>query len=173
MISAVTLNAVTFIVGVRGARLHTIKRLRILLLWAFEQNLIPKLLLTARLGLGIQDGTKQNVMQYESMNLCMVNKLFKLKWHFFYNWIDQLSNTTIWCLDICCLLHGYQLHISVLIAIYRLRDWQQTCKQLRFGMHLVYGGGGVGVGWGYEFSCVLCREGDVGAWVLLCQPKFV
>ena len=42
-------------------------------------------------------------------------------------------------------------------------------------MRLVYGGGGVGVGvgWGYEISCVLSREGDVGAWVLLCRPKFV
>jgi hypothetical protein len=35
----------------------------------------------------------------------------------------------------------------------------------------VYGGGGVGVGWGYEISCVLSREGDVGACVLLCRPK--
>ena len=25
---------------------------------------------------------------------------------------------------------------------------------------------GFGVGWGYEISCVLSREGDVGAWVL-------
>ena len=32
---------------------------------------------------------------------------------------------------------------------------------------------GVGVGWGYEISCVLSREGDVGAWVLLCRPKFL
>ena len=31
----------------------------------------------------------------------------------------------------------------------------------------------VGVGWGYEISCVLSRKGDVGAWVLLCRPKFV
>ena len=32
-------------------------------------------------------------------------------------------------------------------------------------------GRGVGVGWGYEISCVLSREGDVGAWVLLCWHK--
>ena len=38
-------------------------------------------------------------------------------------------------------------------------------------MRLVYGGGGWGFGWGYEISCVLSREGDVGAWVLLCRPK--
>ena len=25
-----------------------------------------------------------------------------------YNWINQLSNTTIWWLDICCLLHRYR-----------------------------------------------------------------
>ena len=38
-------------------------------------------------------------------------------------------------------------------------------------MRLVYGRGGVGVGWGYEISCVLSREGDVSVWVLLCWPK--
>ena len=37
-------------------------------------------------------------------------------------------------------------------------------------MCLVYGGGGLGVGLGYEILCVLSREGDVGAWVLLCRP---
>ena len=31
-----------------------LKRLRTLLFWAFNHNLIPQLLLTARLGLGIQ-----------------------------------------------------------------------------------------------------------------------
>jgi len=31
-----------------------------------------------------------------------------------YNWINQLSNTTVWWLDICCLLHRYQLHVSAL-----------------------------------------------------------
>ena len=30
-------------------------------------------------------------------------------------------------------------------------------------MRFVYAGGGFGVGWGYEISCVLSREGDVGA----------
>ena len=56
-ILAVTLDAVTFTVGARGARLHTdttIKRLRILRSWTFDHELIPQLLLTARLGLGIQ-----------------------------------------------------------------------------------------------------------------------
>ena len=39
-----------------------------------------------------------------------------------YNWINQLSNTAIWWLDICCLLHRYQLHVSALMAIFRLID---------------------------------------------------
>ena len=39
-----------------------------------------------------------------------------------YNWINQLSNTTIWWLDMCCLLHRYQLHVSALIAIFRLNE---------------------------------------------------
>jgi hypothetical protein len=39
-----------------------------------------------------------------------------------YNWINQLSNTTVWLLDICCLLHRYQLHVSALMAIFRLID---------------------------------------------------
>jgi len=31
-----------------------------------------------------------------------------------YNWINQLSNTTIWWLDICCLLHRYQYMFRLL-----------------------------------------------------------
>jgi len=45
-----------------------------------------------------------------------------------------------------------------------------TCKQLYFGMHLVYGGGALGLDGGTRI-CVLSREGDVGAWVLLCRPN--
>ena len=62
-----------------------------------------------------------------------------------YKWINQLSNTTIWWLDICCFLHRYQLHVSALMAIFRFIDWQQNCKQLYFGMRLMYGGGGLGL----------------------------
>ena len=40
----------------------------------------------------------------------------------YYNWINQLSNTTIWWLDICCLLRRYQLHVSALMAIFRLNE---------------------------------------------------
>jgi len=72
-----------------------------------------------------------------------------------YNWINQLSNTTIWCLDICCLLHRYQLYVTALMTIFRLRDWQQTCKQLYFGMHLVFGEGGLGLDGGTS-SRVCC-----------------
>ena len=79
-----------------------------------------------------------------------------------YNWINQLSNTTIWWLDICCLLHRYQLHVSALMAIFRLMGWQQNCKQLYFGMRLVYGGGGLGSDGGTR-SCV-CWVGSV-MWV--------
>jgi len=39
-----------------------------------------------------------------------------------YNWINQLSNATIWWLDICCLLHRYQLRVSALMAFFRLID---------------------------------------------------
>ena len=40
----------------------------------------------------------------------------------YYNWINQLSNETIWWLDICCLLYRYQLHVSAVMAIFRLID---------------------------------------------------
>jgi len=80
-----------------------------------------------------------------------------------HNWINELLNTTIWWLDICCLLHRYQLHVLALMAFFRLIDWQQTCKQLYFGMHLVYGAGGLGLDGGTR-SCVWCWVGRV-MWV--------
>jgi len=57
LISAVTYHRLTFTVGARGARLRPntrIKRLRIQQFWAFDHYFIPKLLVTTRLGLGIQ-----------------------------------------------------------------------------------------------------------------------
>jgi hypothetical protein len=39
-----------------------------------------------------------------------------------YNWINQLSNTTIWWLDLCFSLHRYQLHVSAPMAIFGLTD---------------------------------------------------
>ena len=79
-----------------------------------------------------------------------------------YNWINQLSNTTIWWLDICCLLHRHQLHVSALTAIFWLTDRQQTYKQLYFGVHLVYGGGGLGLDGGTRSR--VCWAGRV-MWV--------
>ena len=72
-----------------------------------------------------------------------IYRRMKVQYGDIYNWINQLSNTTIWWLYIRCLLHRYRLHVSVLMAIFRLTDWQQTCKQLYFGMRLVYGRGGL------------------------------
>ena len=60
-----------------------------------------------------------------------------------YNWINQLSSTNIWWLDICCLLHRYQLHVSALMAIFRLIDNKLVS--------------------GYTLACVLCMvEGGWG-----------
>ena len=47
-------------------------------------------------------------------------------------------------------MHGYYLaglrqYVSALMAIFRLIDRQQTCKQLYFGMRLEYGGRGLGL----------------------------
>ena len=46
--------------------------------------------------------------------------------------------------------YDHQLHVSALTAIFRLTDWQQTCKQLYFGMRLVYGGGVLGLDGGAQ-----------------------
>jgi len=54
---AVRLHVVTFVVGVRSTILHTtvtIKRLRTLLFWAFDNNLIPQILVNSRVRLGIK-----------------------------------------------------------------------------------------------------------------------
>jgi hypothetical protein len=99
-----------------------------------------------------------------------------------YNWINQLSNTTIWWLDICCLLLRYQLHVSALMAIFRLIDWQQICKKLYFGMRLVYGGLGLGldggtryrvcwvgrVMWVHEYYCAGLDNKYVSSYTLAC-----
>ena len=49
-----------------------------------------------------------------------------------------------------------------LMAIFRLTDWQQICKQLYFGMRLVYGGGGLELGGGTRSR--VCWVGKV-MWV--------
>jgi hypothetical protein len=55
--TTIKIHAIPLAAGDGDAGLHpstTIKRLGILLLWAFDHKIIPKSLLTARLGLGIQ-----------------------------------------------------------------------------------------------------------------------
>ena len=67
---------------------------------------------------------------YAQLSTCSVSPLYVVRHRrcvfINYNWINQLSNTTIWWLDMCCLLHRYQLHVSALMAIFRLIDWQQN-----------------------------------------------
>ena len=41
-----------------------------------------------------------------------------------------------------CLLHRYQLHVSALMAIFRLNELTKKKQTVIFGMHLIYGGGG-------------------------------
>jgi hypothetical protein len=66
--------------------------------------------------------------------------------------------------DICYLLHKYQLHVSALMAFFRLNELTKI-QAVTFGMRLIYGGGGFY--WVvYEISCELSREGVI--WVLLC-----
>ena len=61
-----------------------------------------------------------------------------------HNWINQLSNTSIWWLDICCLLHRYQLHVSAVMALFRLIDGNKLVSS-------------------YTLACVLCMvEGGWG-----------
>jgi len=62
---------------------------------------------------------KISTLSYGSSSLLCLYKLYKRE-HF--NWINQLSNTTIWWLDICCLLRRYQLRVSALVVIFRLID---------------------------------------------------
>ena len=62
-------------------------------------------------------------MWYKSLKIWYSHVVRHLRCVFInYNWINQLSNKTSWWLDICCLLHRYQLHVSALMAIFRLKD---------------------------------------------------
>ena len=82
-------------------------------------------------------------------------------------WYHQLSNTTIWWLDICCLLHRYQLHVSVRMAIFRLNELIKNISSYIWHASYIYGGG-VFIGWGYEISCVLGREWGGGVYGFCC-----
>jgi len=103
-------------------------------------------------GLGLNGGTRSCVCWVKKVKIYVVyyigiNYMFRFLWpssgwqidnktckqlyfgmrlvqtpHVNYNWINQLSNTTIWWLDICCILHRYQLHVSALMAIFRLNE---------------------------------------------------
>ena len=43
--------------------------------------------------------------------------------------------------DVCCLLHRYQLHVSAFMAIFRLNEVTKKTWAVIFGMRLIYGGG--------------------------------
>jgi len=86
-----------------------------------ESNGVAAYLLTYTM---VQDGVVHAVMVRYTL---LPTKLLHMVRHphcafINYNWINQLSNTTVWWLDICCLLHRYQLRVSALMAIFRLID---------------------------------------------------
>ena len=59
-----------------------------------------------------------------------------------------------------CLLPSYQLHVSALMAIFRLTIFNKNIhKHLHMACVLYMEDGGGVIGWGYEISCVLGREG--------------
>ena len=59
-----------------------------------------------------------------------------------------------------CLLSSSQLHVSALMAIFRLMIFNKTYISIfTYGVLLYMEDGGGVIGWGYEISCVLCREG--------------
>jgi hypothetical protein len=69
--------------------------------------------------------------------------------------------------DVCYLLQKYQLHVSALMAIFRLNELTKNVgSYIWHASYIRWRGGGV-IGWGYEISCVLRRVGG-GIWVLLC-----
>ena len=69
--------------------------------------------------------------------------------------------------DVCYLLHKYQLHVSALMAIFRLNELTKKHRQLYLACVLYTAEEGGFIGWGYEISCVLGREGgDMGSVVL-------
>jgi hypothetical protein len=62
--------------------------------------------------------------------------------------------------DVCYLLHSYQLHVSALMAIFRFNELTKKTYAVIFGMRLIYRGvGGGGIVWGYDVACVCGRAG--------------
>ena len=75
----------------------------------------------------------------------------------FNNCRTQLSGGRL-----CYLLHKYQLHVSALMAIFRLMNWQKHISSYIWHASFIrWKGWGYFVGWGYEISCVMCREGGL------------
>ena len=62
--------------------------------------------------------------------------------------------------DVCYLLHKYQLHVSALMAIFRLKELTKNLGSYIWHASYIRWKGGI-IGWGYEISCVLSREGGV------------
>ena len=62
-----------------------------------------------------------------------------------------------------CLLSSSQLHVSALMAIFRLMIFNKNIHKhffiFTYGVLLYMEDGGGVIGWGYEISCVLGREG--------------
>ena len=70
--STVRLRAINFTVEARGARMNsrtTIKRLGILLFWAFAHYFFPQFLLATRLGLGIQHYKQAGLQPFGAGNI--------------------------------------------------------------------------------------------------------
>ena len=66
-----------------------------------------------------------------------------------------------------CLLPSYQLHVSALMAIFRLTIFNKNIhKHLHMACVLYMEDGGGVIGGGYEISCVLGREVGVYGCVL-------
>jgi hypothetical protein len=63
--------------------------------------------------------------------------------------------------DVCCLLHKYQLHVSALMAIFRLNELTKNIGSYIWHASYIQEGGGGVIGWGYEILCVLSREGGI------------
>ena len=63
--------------------------------------------------------------------------------------------------DVFCLLHRCQLHVSALMAIFRLNELTKKKHRHLYLACVLYTVDRVFYLMGYEFSCVLSREGGV------------
>ena len=68
--------------------------------------------------------------------------------------------------DVCYLLHKYQLHVSALMAFFRLNELTKNIGSYIWHASYIRWRGGF-IGWGYEISCVLSREGGYMGSVVL------